>query len=450
MAPASRLVCAGCAATIGPEAPLTFRCPAAVPGDGIDHVVTRRLDLARIRFPRPGEDNPFVRFREFLHSYHVALAGGLGDAGYVARIEALDRAIAAVDGHGFGVTPFTRAARLSAELGFDERGGVWIKDETRNVSGSHKARHLMGLAIHLDVAEVLARRRGHDVTRPGLAIASCGNAALAAAVVARAAGRSLEVFIPPDAEPAVVARLQGLGATIAVCPRDDTRRGDPCMHRFHAAVAAGRIPFSCQGSENGLVIEGGQTLGYETASALATAGRVLDRVFIQAGGGALASATIEAFREAVALGVVPRLPRVHAVQASVAHPLVRAWERLERWIAAHPEPDAAALALRHAAAHRAEFMSPWEAPGRSIARGILDDESYDWLAVVAGMLESGGAPVLAPEQTLAEAHALARSCTDIPVCPTGSAGLAGLIELRRAGAIAPTESVAVLFTGVER
>lgn len=447
---ASRLVCAGCGATVDSEARLPFRCPASISGDDVDHVVTRQLDLSRLRFPRPGEDNPFVRFREFFHSYHLALAGGLGDAGFVARVESLDRAIAALEGHGFGHTPCARAAALSSRLGFEAAGGVWIKDETRNVSGSHKARHLMGLAITLDVVEVLGRRHGERAARPGLAIASCGNAALAAAVVAHAAGRSLEVFIPPDAEPAIVARLQSLGATIAVCPRADERRGDPCMRRFQEAVAAGRIPFTCQGSENGLVIEGGQTLGYELVSALLTAGRSLDRLFIQVGGGALASATLQAFREAVALGVLAHLPRIHAVQTRAAHPLIRAWERLEQRIASHPGPDAAGVALRHAATHRSEFMRPWETPPHSIARGILDDETYDWLAVLAGTIESGGAPVLVSEEALAEAHALARSLTDLPVCPTGSAGLAGLIELRRSGAVAPTETVGVLFTGVER
>ena len=95
-------------------------------------------------------------------------------------------------------------------------------------------------------------------------------------------------------------------------------------------------------------------------------------------------------------------------------------------------------------------MWPWESAPPSVARGILDDETYDWRAVAAGMLETGGAPVLVPEARLEEAHALAREATAIPVSPTGSAGLAGLLELRRAGRVAPHERVALLFTGIER
>ncbi|HEY6867910.1 MAG TPA: pyridoxal-phosphate dependent enzyme [Candidatus Eisenbacteria bacterium] len=448
----SRLACAGCGAPV-PDGPAPFRCPTATPGDDIDHVVARRLDLARVRFPRGGHTQPFVRYREFLHSYHAARAGGLDDRDFVAHVERLDRAIAAVDGHGFVETPFAPEPALGVALGLEPAGAVWVKDETGNVAGSHKARHLMGVALWLEVAEALAARRGAPLPRAPLAIASCGNAALAAAVVARAAARALEVFIPPDAERAVVERLQTLGATIAVCARDagaGAAHGDPCVHAFRRAVLAGHVPFTCQGSENGLAIEGGQTLGYEMASGLAGQRRPLDRLFVQVGGGALASATIQALREAAALGVIPRMPRIHAVQTLAAHPLARAWEHLAAWQAAHPGRDAARAALDHATRHRSEFMSPWETAPHSAARGILDDETYDWRAIVAGMIETGGSPVLVSEERLAEANALARSTTRIPVCVTGSAGLAGLIELERRGEVAPGESVAVLFTGVAR
>ena len=34
--------------------------------------------------------------------------------------------------------------------------------------------------------------------------------------------------------------------------------GDP----YRAALAAGSLPFTCRGSDNGLAIEGGSTIGY--------------------------------------------------------------------------------------------------------------------------------------------------------------------------------------------
>ena len=105
-----------------------------------------------------------------------------------------------MDGHGFGATPFGRSEHLSKSLGFEAGGGVWVKDETGNVAGSHKGRHLMGVLLHLEVAERLGL--AGPGPSPDLAIASCGNAALAAAVVAAAGRRRLRVFVPVDAEPA--------------------------------------------------------------------------------------------------------------------------------------------------------------------------------------------------------------------------------------------------------
>ena len=95
-------------------------------------------------------------------------------------------------------------------------------------------------------------------------------------------------------------------------------------------------------------------------------------------------------------------------------------------------------------------MWPWETEPHSIAHGILDDETYDWLAVVEAMLTSGGRPVVVGEEALIRANAVAVETTGIPVDPTGSAGLAGLLELRRLGVIAPNARVAVLFTGIVR
>jgi len=94
-------------------------------------------------------------------------------------------------------------------------------------------------------------------------------------------------------------------------------------------------------------------------------------------------------------------------------------------------------------------MQAWETPPHSVATGILDDETYDWRAVVEGMLLTGGRPLVVSETALTEAHALA-AATGIAVDPTGSAGLAGLPELRRSGEIGEHDRVAVLFTGLRR
>jgi threonine synthase len=362
----------------------------------------------------------------------------------------LDAAIARVDGHGFTATPFGRSAALSDRFGLGPTGGVWVKNETGNVSGSHKARHLMGLLIHLEVVERLglAMRRGSEGQH--LAIASCGNAALAAAVVARAAARPLEVFIPTTADPKVVARLKQLGARLTVCSRQDGVAGDPTYHRLQQAIRDGALPFTCQGPDNGLTIEGGKTLGYEMVSELVRTGTRLDRLFIQVGGGALASACIQGFQDAVRLGVPLPMPRVHAIQTEGGYPLKRAYDRIVQRIGSHAAPAAVDEALRYAATHRSEFMWPWDTEPKSIAHGILDDETYDWLAVVQAMCTTGGCPIVVSEDELIAANTLARTATAIDVDHTGSSGLAGLLHVHRAGGLQAHENVAVLFTGIRR
>ena len=447
----SALVCAGCGASPGQDDPYPFRCPNSTGGDDTDHVLRRILDLSAVRFPttdgREGDGSPYIRYRHLFHSYHLARAGGMEEADYCALVERLDGEVARVDGHGFLATPFARADDLSEQMGFAADGGVWVKDETGNVSGSHKARHLFGLLVHLEVVERLGRADPEH--RPHLAIASCGNAALAAAVVAAAGRRVLEVFVPVDADPVVVTRLKDLDAQVTACPREPGIPGDPTYHRLRRALAEGALPFTCQGNENGLSIESGFTLGYEIAEGLA-GGPPLDHLVIQVGGGALASACIEGLGEAAALGAIARVPHYHAVQTMGAWPLPRAFERVVGRLPAGAGLPEVRTALSYAATHRSEFMWPWEEEPRSIAHGILDDETYDWMAVVEGMLVAGGGPVIVSEDLLARANTLAVDTTHIDVDSTGSSGLAGLLALREQGAITDHERVGVLLTGIRR
>jgi threonine synthase len=415
-----------------------------------------------VSYPDSPEPNPFVRYRHLLHSWHVATAAGGTDRDGIARVRDLDRAIATIDGHGFAVTPCAPADGLAARLGLAP-GSLWVKDETESVSGSHKARHLMGILLYLEAARAI-----HHDTR--LAISSCGNAALAAAVVARAAQLPLDVFVPPWANARVVARLRELGARIEICERQPDVAGDPCYRRFREAVDAGAAPFCCQGPDNGLAIEGGATIAWELIDALA--GRPLDRIFVQVGGGALASACAVGFADAVGLGRIEKAPRLHAVQTAGGYPLVRAYDRLvERLLARLPGAPALAPsnreavavflaaperrlpveeALRYAATHRSEFMWPWETEPRSVATGILDDETYDWLAVVEAMLATGGWPLVVDETTLGNANVLAAETTADDADETGTAGLAGLLGALDSGTRFTGETLALLFTGVRR
>lgn len=430
--PDGSFVCHGCGALVDAALHLPFRCPGADSGEGgkdVDHLLLP-TDTGPV-CELADSDNPFVRYRSFLSPYRLARRVGLSDSAWDEITGRLDEALIATDGKGFRITPLASQPALAQAIGFS--GQLWVKDETGDVSGSHKARHLMGVMLYLRVLEAARLPAGEGLSARRLAIASCGNAALAAAVVAHAAGWPLDVFIPPEAGLHVVRRLKELGAGITVCERRQDERGDPCFLRFREAVQAGAIPFGVQGTENGLAVEGGRTLALEMAESFAAAQSPLDALYVQVGGGALASGLAQGFALAVKHGIVARAPQLLAVQAAACAPLARAWQEL------------ANLALEQATGRRSRFMWAWESEPRSIAGGILDDETYDWLEIVRAMRQSGGFPVVVDEPVLAQAYDQGRRLTGIRASATGTAGLAGMIASPLEGG-----SAAVIFSGIER
>jgi threonine synthase len=134
--------------------------------------------------------------------------------------------------------------------------------------------------------------------------------------------------------------------------------------------------------------------------------------------------------------------RLHAVQAAGCAPLSLAWDRASEF--ARP------------AQHWSEVMTVWPEP-HSLADGILDDETYDWIGVVEAMRRNGGSPVVAAEAEIERAHALGRAA-GYDVSPTGSAALAGVLTLRGGAGldgagrdrIGDDERVVLAMTGVAR
>jgi len=434
--------CAVCAAEVDIATDRPWRCPnstahdrrhvlrivtadagtdvdTGVAGDDVDDAGQPAVDGLR-----PGL-HPFVRHDADLAWAAHAAANGIGRAERRRLVLELDDAVRRVAGTGFVPTPFGRSDALSDALGFGDGGGVWVKDETGAVAGSQKARHLFTILLHLRALEQLGRLG----ERPPLAIASCGNAALAAATLARAAEWPIDVYVPTWMSDGFGRELDRLGARIH---RSERRRsdpsGDPAMFRFREAVAAGAIPFTVQGPENALALDGGRTLGWEIGEQAAERGvGDLDRIFVQVGGGAFATC----------VGATRPAHRFHAVQVEGCAPLARAWRRAVDELG-DPVSDLAAR-------HWAELMTPWSDP-QSLADGILDDETYDWLGVFEAQ-GVGEPPIVAAEADIVAAHQLARS-VGFDVSPTGSAGLAGLLAV--VDGVQPTERVAVVMSGVAR
>ena len=379
-------------------------------------------------WPEPAENelNPFIKWRKLLWSWHRAIEKGWSDEDFLGLVTEVSKAIEAIEGHGFRITPSGTWDDVSELL---PEFCLW-KNETINVGGSHKARHLMGVLLHLAVDAVESDRR--------LAISSCGNAALGAATVASAVNRPIDVFIPTWANPDIVKKLENLGALIHVCERKAGEGGDPCMNRFQEAIQSGSVPFSVQASENVMALDGGRTIGWELAEQIFT--NEIDSLFIQVGGGALLTSCSIGLLEAQKFGVLDKVPRVCAVQTEGCAPFDKAWREI-------PQIGNAEEKVEYALANAETLMTPWANP-KSIATGILDDITYDWIGVLNALVKTGGGSIVALETEIASAYELVNSL-GIQVEPTGSASVAGVINALKSGYLKRSDRVGVLLTGIQ-
>lgn len=389
--------CRVCGAEVEVARPFSWTCPSASPDDP-RHVL--RLVDDGVEAEVIDDANPFVRFARRMAWFAFAVGNGMSEAAALS----LARSVA----DGFSVTPFAVNGHLSERFGVE----VWVKDETGQLAGSHKARHLVSVMLHLRVAEEL----GLLGRRPPLAISSCGNAALAASTLAARESWPIEVFVPTWMDPVFGSAMDALGASVHRCERHPgDPPGDPAMAGFRSSVAGGAVPFSVQGPVNAWCLDGGRTIGWE----MAEVGAPVSELAVQVGGGALASCASQGLGGSVSL---------LAVQAEGCAPL----ERAVAAVGDDLDP----------ASRWGEVMTPWEEP-HSLADGILDDETYDWLAVLEAMRASGGRPVVVSEPAVVEAVEVARSA-GLRVSPTGAAGVAALIEGAQSG------PVAVIASGVDR
>ncbi|MEC8767098.1 MAG: pyridoxal-phosphate dependent enzyme, partial [Actinomycetota bacterium] len=254
-----------------------------------------------------------------------------------------------------------------------------------------------------------------------------------------AAGRPIDVFIPTWANPSIVAELESLGAQIHVCERKKGQLGDPCMVEFHKAIESGSLPFGVQATENILTLDGGRTIGWELAEAFED--NPADDLFIQVGGGALLTSCAIGLFEAAKFGKLSKVPKIWAVQSEGCAPFDAAWKRI-------PTEKPVEEVIEYCQRNQSELMQPWANP-TSIATGILDDITYDWIGVARSLLLSKGGSVVAREDQIVQASELVPKI-GIQTEPTGAASVAGAINAFEAGQIDARTVIAVLLTGKDR
>jgi threonine synthase len=300
-----------------------------------------------------------------------------------------------------GGTPLLSVGRLGLDLGVRH---LWIKDDTRNPSGSSKDR-----ASLLVVAKAI--EYGYDT----IACASTGNAATALACVAAAAGLRAVVFVPAAAPPAKLVQIASYGADLV--PIAGTYD-----QAFELSLAASeRFDFYNRNTAyNPFTIEGKKTAAIEIAAQLAP--EEADLVVVPTGDGVIVSGMAKGFADLVRAGLLRRAPRLLVVQ-----------------------PDGSG-ALVNALRSGAETISP-VLDAHSVADSLVVAAPRNAIMALRAVRETSGTGVAVSDEAIVAAIGRLARLTGVFAEPAAAAGLAGLQAALDEGLVDRGERIVVLATG---
>ncbi|MEU4116637.1 pyridoxal-phosphate dependent enzyme [Kitasatospora sp. NPDC028055] len=199
-------------------------------------------------------------------------------------------------GLGEGATPLV-------ELG----PGVYVKDESRNPTWSHK-----------DRLNRCTTSAAVGVGAPGIAVASSGNHGASAAAYAARAGLPCVVFTGPDTPPAVDAFLNAYGAVVLPVPWEARW---PLLRQVVERFGLHPVSnLTTTHTGHAFGPEGYKTVAYEIFQDIG----VPSAVFVPTGYGELLYGAWKGFTELRRLGLADRVPRIYACESAASGPLHRA------------------------------------------------------------------------------------------------------------------------------
>jgi threonine synthase len=301
-----------------------------------------------------------------------------------------------------GGTPLLSAPALRQTLGTPR---LWVKDETRSPTASNKDR-----ATALVIEDGL--RRGVDT----ITTASTGNAAVATAFGAAAAGMRAVIFVSTACQADKLALMTQAGAWVF-----QVREGYPAAVDLSRAAARAFGWLDRNTGANPLTLEAKKTVAFEVWEQLGR--RVPDLMIVPVGDGPTLVALDKGFAELVSRGLAERRPRLIGVQAERCQPLVRAWLGEP---AGPAELDPAATV----------------ADGIAVVRPAIGD-------AVLGAVRRGGGMVAVGDGLLLGAVATLARRAGVGAEPAGAAALAGLEPAIEGGLAARSETMVLLVTGRE-
>ena len=301
--------------------------------------------------------------------------------------------------HPEGNTPLLSRGAVSRWAGVDR---LLVKHEGHNPTGSFKDRGMT-------VAATQARRTGARA----VACASTGNTSASLAAYAAQAELPALVFIPSGK-----VALGKIAQTIAYGARTLMVRGnfDDCLKLAREASAS--LGIQLLNSVNPFRLEGQKTIVFELLEQLEW--DAPDWIALPAGNLGNTSAFGKALREAHEIGLISRMPRLAAIQASGAAPFAHGFAQGFRE-QLRVEPNTVATAIRIGA------PASWNRAVRAIraTNGVVADVTDAEILDAKAVIDAAG----------------------IGCEPASAASVAGLAKLRRSGEIAATDRVVAVLTG---
>jgi threonine synthase len=377
------LVCHECGSRHD-EAPSLYVCPQCArlqePGGPTRGVL--RVDLEAGAFPGSWPEGPLASPESLAAFLPVRSAGSFF-------------------GYPVGGTPLLAVQGLRRRLGMTD---LFVKDDTRNPSGSTK-----------DRASLLVVAKAREYGFSTVACASTGNAATALSAVGAAAGIETIVFVPASAPPAKLVQIASYGARLV--PVDGTYD-----QAFELSVAAcERFGWYNRNTAlNPYTVEGKKTAALEIARDLGD--HCPDVVVVPTGDGVIVAGVAKGFSDLVKAGLLPRVPRLIAVQPEGSGPIARALRSGAAGITA--EPGAA-----------------------SVADSLVVAAPRNALLALKEVRASKGAGILVSDEEILDAIPLLAGTAGVFAEPAASAALAGLLAALEEGLVGKDERVVLLVTG---
>jgi threonine synthase len=303
---------------------------------------------------------------------------------------------------GAGWTPLRRSTRLAEVLGVRE---LWLKDDTRNPTGSFKDRVV-------SVAMSSARRLGFTTA----ACASTGNLATSVAAHAAFIGWPSVTIIPSDLEKSKIAMTAIFGGTVLGVEGnyDDVNR--LCVelvaeHEDWAFMNVNLRPYYAEGSKT-LAFEICEQLGWRTP----------DQVVVPLASGSQFTKVAKGFHQFIDLGLVEGdAPTLFGAQATGCSPIATAF------------------------ANGAEVVTP-QRPN-TIARSLAIGNPADGPYVLDELRANGGDCGSVSDDEILECIGLLARTEGIFAETAGGVTIASLRQMLERGTIDPEKSIVAIISG---